>query len=192
MQELLKEWRLNQSIINDMDNELLLVVDADDKPLTPLRYQEVVTRRLWRRASGGAVIDSEKQRVLCQKRSALIPKPGMWTALFGGKSSPDETPLHTAQRELYEELGLHLADARFTFYEKFKVTERKQFEYVYLVNWNGNISQTKLDPKEVSEVVWMDMIEVIELLKHDSSWFSYGYDIEMLKTILLHPRDPKK
>jgi len=76
-----------------MDDELLLVVDENDNPLVPLKYKEAVARRSWRRASGGAIIDSEKQKVLCQKRSESIARPGMWTALFGGKAAPGETPL---------------------------------------------------------------------------------------------------
>jgi len=49
------------------------------------------------------------------------------------------------------------------------------------------MAQANLDPKEVSQVAWLDISQVIELLKHDSSWFSYGYDINMLEAIRDEP-----
>jgi 8-oxo-dGTP pyrophosphatase MutT (NUDIX family) len=167
-----------------MDQELLFVVDENDNPLPPLRRKEVVAKGLWRRAGGGAIVDRGHRKVLCQKRSAsLDERPGLWIALFGGKSAPDEAPIATAQRELNEEMGISVEQSELTFYKKIKSDERRQFEYLYWVYWDGEVSQINFDPSEVSEVAWLDISKVIELLKNDKNWYSYGYDIAMLESI---------
>jgi 8-oxo-dGTP pyrophosphatase MutT (NUDIX family) len=167
-----------------MDQELLFVVDEHDKPLPPLGRKEVIATGAWRRAAGRAIIDKENHRILCQKRSeSLDERPGLWIALFGGKSAPRETPLLTAQRELCEEMGIRVDQSALGFYKKIKSDERKQFEYLYWVYWVGEISRITFDPGEVSEVAWRDISEVVELLKHDENWYSYGYDIAMLESI---------
>lgn len=167
-----------------MDQELLFVVDENDNPLPPLTRKEVIAKGLWRRAGGGAIIDKNRRTVLCQKRSAALDeRPGLWIALFGGKSAPDEAPIATAKRELNEEMGISIEQSELVFYKRIKSDERKQFEYLYWVNWDGGLSQVKFDVNEVSEVAWQDIPKVIELLKNDKSWYSYGYDIEMLASI---------
>lgn len=167
-----------------MDHELLFVVDAHDNPLPPKEREEVIAKKLWRRACGGAVVDKEHHRVLCQKRSDHIDeRPGLWVAMFGGKSAPGEEPVVTAQRELREELGISVTQTDLTFYKKFKAQERTQFEYLYWIEWTGELSLINFDPDEVSKVAWHDISQVIALLEHDKNWYSYGYDIAMLQAI---------
>ncbi len=167
-----------------MNHELLFVVDENDNPLPSLERKDVIAMKLWRRACGGAVIDKEGRRVLCQRRSSIVDeRPGLWVVMFGGKSAPGEEPAVTAQRELHEELGIAVEQSDLIFYKKFKTQERHQFEYLYWVEWAGELSQVDFDPGEVSEVAWHDISEVVALLAHDKNWYSYGYDITMLQTI---------
>jgi 8-oxo-dGTP pyrophosphatase MutT (NUDIX family) len=166
-----------------MNYELLFVVDENDNPLPPLERKEVIASKLWRRACGGAVINKRRQ-VLCQKRSDKVDeRPGLWVAMFGGKSAPGEEPVVTAQRELREELGLVVELSELSFYKKIKAQERHQFEYLYSVEWTGELSEIDFDPGEVSKIAWRDISEVVELLAHDKDWYSYGYDIAMLQAI---------
>lgn len=167
-----------------MNTELLFVVDANDNPIPPLERKEVIAKGLWRRACGGAVVDKRNHKILCQKRSDQIDeRPGLWVALFGGNSVPGEAPALTAQRALYEELGLSVAQSDLVFYGKLKSEERRQFEYLYWVDWSGKPSQASFDRQEVSEIAWHDLSKAIELLKYDKGWYSYGYDIAMLEAI---------
>jgi 8-oxo-dGTP pyrophosphatase MutT (NUDIX family) len=167
-----------------MKNELIFAVDENDNPLPPLERKEVISKGLWRRACGGMVIDRINQRVLCQKRSdAVDQRPGLWVAIFGGKSVPGEVPIRTAQRELREELGLDVKQSDFIFYQKSKSDSRKQFEYFYWVEWSGEASEINFGPEEISDAAWHDAAEAVELLRYDNEWYSYGYDIAMIEEI---------
>lgn len=101
----------------------------------------------------------------------------------GGKSAPGESSQETTLRELYEELGIKAKESELTFYKKVKSDERRQFEYLYWFFWNGKETEIKFDRDEVAQVAWRDIPEAINLLQNDSSWYSYGYDVDMLQSI---------
>ncbi len=165
-----------------MSEELLFVVDENDQPLEPVLRSEAISKQLWRRVSGIMIIDRANNRVLCQKRSeAKDERPGFWIAMHGGKFAPGESPVMAALRELKEELGVELSELDLAFYKKVKSEDRRQFEYLYWLNWSGDSSKVHFDPKEVSEIAWRDNNEVAELLTKDPAWYSYGYDLEMLQ-----------
>jgi len=164
--------------------ELLFIVDQHNKPLEPKPRSEAIVQGLWRRTSGCVIVDEHSKNVLCQRRSdAKDERPGVWVAMFGGKSASNETAAETLARELREELGLSFADENITYYNIVKSSKRKQFEYLYTVRWSGNPADIAFDRHEVSEVAWVDINEAIRLLQSATNWYSYGYDIEMLTLI---------
>ena len=168
-----------------MSQELLFVVDENNKPLKPLPRNEVISRRLWRRTSGGILIHEPSKKVLCQKRSeSKDERPGLWIAEFGGKSAPSEDAKITAVRELEEEFGVTVNEDAMIFSSLIKSEARRQFEYQYYVHWEGNESDIKFDSKEVSEIQWMAIPKVIKHLQNDSTWYSYGYEIDMLMKLM--------
>lgn len=167
-----------------MSEELLFVVDEDDKPLTPLPRKYVIDNGLWRRTGDVMLVDKQKGRVLCQKRSETKDeRPGVWIAVFGGKSAPGETPEQTTLRELKEELGIILNKSDLNFCNKIKSDDRRQFEYNYWALWSGDVSKLQYDKVEVAQIAWHDITDVLDLLKGSPSWYSYGYEADMLKNI---------
>lgn len=167
-----------------MNDELLFVTDENDVPLTPLPRKLVIERGLWRRTGGMMVINIARTKVLCQKRSVTKDeRPGVWIAMVGGKSAPGETSEQTTLRELREEFGIQAEASELTFYKKVKSDTRRQFEYLYWFFWDGDESEIKPDPDEVSQVAWYEVSEAIKLLKNDSNWYAYGYDLEMLELL---------
>lgn len=167
-----------------MGEELLLVVDENDNPLAPLPRKQVIEQGLWRRTSGIILLDMQKVRVLCQKRSELKDeRPGVWIADFGGKSAPGEPPEQTILRELQEELGISLKNSDLNFYQKIKSNARRQFEYMYWAVWSGDISKLKYDPSEVAEIGWHDISEVLHLLQTSPNWYNYGFEADMFEII---------
>ncbi|MEO1549751.1 MAG: NUDIX domain-containing protein [Pseudomonadota bacterium] len=74
------------------------------------------------------------QRILLQLRDDWdhVNWPGHW-GLFGGGAEPEDQDLtHTAQREFYEEVGLHLELSRFVPMARLTATsERRTALFVY-------------------------------------------------------------
>lgn len=167
-----------------MSDELLFVVDEHDKPLPPLPRSEVIAKKLWRRTGAGMIVDKKRGKVLCHRRSDnKDERPGVWTALFGGKCGAGESPEETVERELYEEHGIKAEQAEIKFYRKYKSDDRRQFEYLYWVYTDSTKHKGKFDPIEVAEIAWLDTKEALRLLRSDPKWYSYTYDIDMLETI---------
>jgi 8-oxo-dGTP pyrophosphatase MutT (NUDIX family) len=167
-----------------MNDELLFVVDENDNPMTPLPRSEVIAKGLWRRTGGGMIVDKKLGKVLCQRRSDdKDERPGVWSALYGGKCGADEMPEETALRELYEEHGIAINENDLKFYTKFKSEKRRQFEYLYWIFIDSLTHKPNFDPVEVAEVAWKPVPEILRLLKSDPQWYSYTYDIDMLEAI---------
>jgi len=164
--------------------ESLLLVDADDSPIGSRPRDDVLSERLWHRASGGVVVDVVERLVLCHRRSSeKDERPGLWVATFGGKSSENEDPLSTAQRELREEYGIDLSADMFSFYGKHRSEERRQFEYLYVVPFDCK-SEVKFDLGEVAEVRWVSKEELSIHLVGDDKWYIYGYELDIINSAI--------
>lgn len=172
-----------------MSQELLCVVDENDNPLLPLPRDEVIAKGLWRRTGGGMIIDKKLGKVLCHRRSDnKDERPGVWSAMFGGKCGADEQPDDTTVREIYEEHGIKVQKSELVFYRKYKAEKRRQFEYLYLVYADSTKHEGKFDPVEVAEIAWKDTDEALRLLKTDPKWYSYSYDLAMLRQKAGNPK----
>jgi 8-oxo-dGTP pyrophosphatase MutT (NUDIX family) len=163
-----------------MSSELLFIVDEENNPLEPRPRSEAIELGLYRRASGIVIINPAEKTVLCQQRSASKDeRPNVWIAMFGGKARPNELGVEGALRELNEELNVDPNDCKLEYYDLVKAEDRKQFEYLYYVFLNDQRDFT-FDPVEVQQIRWLDIKTVIQSLKNDPKWYSYGYDIDML------------
>src|SRR3972149_9795928 len=105
------------------DQELLFVVDENNKPLKPLPRRVVHSQGIWHRTSHIWVINVKKE-LLCQKRSMKVDRyPGFWEPRFGGHLAPDEDYLVGAVKEIGEELGVKVAPKRVVFFKVYKSEE---------------------------------------------------------------------
>ena len=92
----------------DDQQELFIVVDKNDKIVDyKTRYECHHNKQLIHRAIGIVVLNNKGQ-VLLQKRSKNKDTyPGFYTISTSGHVDKGETYKQTAQRELFEELGIH-------------------------------------------------------------------------------------
>jgi isopentenyldiphosphate isomerase len=166
-------------------NELLFVVDENNKPLTPVQRHVVHEKSLWHRTTGIWVMNHKKQ-VLCQKRSMKKDiDPGLWETAFGGHVAPDETYLQNAQRELSEELGIKVLEENFIFYEILPQgqTVHKKFEALFAYEIDQEDTDFHIEKEEVDEIQWADLEEIKKILleKNDPQWIHHPWDGEMLR-----------
>lgn len=92
-------------------------------------------------------------KVLLGKRTSKVRFAGMWDA-FGGHREEGETSAHTLVRELFEELGIRVTEAKFLHeYEDKDPTSKETYHHhLYLVtNWQGT---PRIANPEHSETRW--------------------------------------
>jgi len=165
-------------------NEMLFVVDENNKPLESLPRHIVHTEKLWHRTSGIWVI-SRTGKILCQKRSLKKDlKPGFWEAFFGGHVGPTGTYLQNARREVEEELGVAIDEKDLIPYKILKSDKptHKEFQHVFalvLIDENNSFS---FEEEEIDEITWKSFAEVRRVLieTEDAKWVHKPWDKEVL------------
>jgi len=171
--------------------ELLFVVDENNKPLEPLPRDEVHSKGIWHRSTNMLVLNGDK--LLCEKRSfKKDTSPGKWQICFGGHLNPGEEYLETASRELQEEAGISLPPEDFKLrmvykYSKVdKLTGAKDNEFlgVFTVNWDGGISELKLEADEVEKAQWFSLDELKDAIANTDNWVDHGYEAQLIEELI--------
>lgn len=90
-----------------MTDELVTVFAADGRVVGSAPRSRVYAEGLWHGSAGVLVRSTDGQRLYVHRRTATKAVfAGMHDCLAGGVINPGETPLRTATRELFEELGV--------------------------------------------------------------------------------------
>lgn len=166
-----------------IDNqELLFVVDENNKPLKPQSRSTAHKNGLWHRTTGIWVINRKKQ-ILCQKRSLKKDiLPGYWEASFGGHLAPNEDYRHNGTTELSEELEIKVQESELIPYKVFKSDKptHKEFQQVFALITDAKNFDFEKD--EIEKLVWKDISEVKKVLleKKDQHWVLKPWDQEVL------------
>lgn len=170
------------------DQELIFVVDTDNKPVSPVARDVAHKEGLWHRSCDIWVINS-KGEILCQKRSMKKDvKPGKWEAFFGGHLLAGEEYLDSAVKETGEELGIAALPGEFEFFKVYKSDEdsgrgypHRQFKYIFRLKRDGDAGDFKYEEDEIDELKWMPFFEVRKIIveEKDPNWSLPGYAQEV-------------
>ena len=131
--------------------------------------------------------DSGGYLALLQKRSLQKDSfPGMYDTSSAGHIPAGEETLHSALRELKEELGIEATPGQFSYAGMFQIQYEKVFHEhifrdneiasVYVYQEPVAIEDLTLQESEVSEVRWFDLNEVWNEIKTDRSRFCVPTD----------------
>lgn len=159
-------------------NELLYTVSMFNQPITPLPRHEVHSKKIWHRTTHVWIINHDNQ-ILCQQRSPLKDtSPGKWEAHFGGHILASEHQDHNALTEIYEELGLNINKKDLHFFQIHSSKSTRQFQYIYLLFWNGEREELQLEQEEITQIKWFTLEKLTQILvtKKDSQWVIHGYE----------------
>lgn len=163
--------------------ELLFIVDENNKPLEPTTRQVAHKNGLWHRTTGIWIINSSKQ-VLCQKRSMKKDvKAGLWEAFFGGHLAPGQDYTESALQELHEELGIKVLHQELHPYKVFKNEDvHCEFEHIFGYSTDRSISDFKIETDEVDELRWVNLEELRRILGDlgVTTWVHKPWDQEVL------------
>ncbi len=154
--------------------EYLDVLDEQgEKTGESLPYDEVHKKGLFHRGVHVWFINS-KRELLLQKRTAnKRAYPDHWTMSAGGHISAGETTIEAAQKETREEIGLDLPASEFILLYSMKqprIVHREdytddEFDDVYLVHKDIDISDLTYAPDEVADARWIPVDEFKEWIK---------------------------
>ena len=102
--------------------------------------------------------------LLIQKRQPTKEKwPGLWDLTAGGCALQGENSRVAAEREIREELGLHLDLEKHQPY--FTVNFKTGFDDIYRLETEVDLHNLTLQPEEVQEVRWATWEDIQSLLQ---------------------------
>ena len=147
-----------------MDEYIDILNEKGEKTGKTFTYDETHQMGLIHRTVHVWLMNSKGQ-ILLQKRSReKRAYPGRWDISVGGHISAGQTSLEAAKRETEEELGLMLPDEAFTFL--FSIRQPRiehgkdfiddEFNDVYLVRSDVDVTSLELEKDEVDEARWID------------------------------------
>lgn len=174
--------------------EILDVLDENGNVVGKEERTKVHSEGLWH-IHVGIWLMNEKGELLFQKRSNKKKvNPGKWTRT-GGHVDAGESPEVGMQRELEEEMGLHIDSKNFELMEINKEeifskelgTTMRHFVYSYFAYTNAKIEDCKLQEEEVSDAKYMSIEEIEKLYEERNenytfiNWKNFPQKIEKLK-----------
>ena len=118
-------------------------------------------------------IYNDAGQILIQRRSLKKDTyPGSYHVAASGHIEAGSYPLIAAMRELAEELSIYpqatemelLGILKQSDHVPAKNLHNREFVYVYLLNFNGDITKLKLQEEEVDSVRWIEPNQIEEFL----------------------------
>jgi len=149
--------------------ELIDVLDsAGNKTKIMKTKPEVHQEGLWHNSVHIWFVNSKKE-ILLQFRSKFMDNnPSMWDVSVAGHVSSGESLTQAVIRELKEEINFDLNPAELKFIGKVKIQSvqkegtyiNNEFNYLYLIRKDLNISDLHLQAEEVTEIKWLPIPEL--------------------------------
>lgn len=139
--------------------ELLDVVDIDDRVIGQLTRGEIHARGLMHRAVHVLLYNS-RGLLFVQKRSELKDiNPGLWDTSAAGHVDAGEVPLDAAVRELREELGVTVATSALEPLGRLGPDPDTGNEFIQIYRAVSDVELT-LEVGEIDDGRWHDMLEL--------------------------------
>jgi len=166
--------------------EILDIVDENNNFTGEKLDRKVVHEKgLWHREVSVYIIN-ENNEILVQKRAATKKLcPNKW-ALCEGHIDSGEDEMSAAIREVKEEVGLNInkEDLISIGIEKSsKIREKiinNKFKYIYLVKTNTKLEDYKIQYEELSELKYLSINELIEIINNKDDNYIFSGSKEML------------
>ena len=143
-----------------MKEELIDIVDDDDKVLRQATWEEMHNKGLTHRSANVFVFNS-KGEIFVHRRAKNLPLyPGMHDVKIGGIVKAGESYEAAALREMKEEAGIGNVRLKYIFSMKFRSEHNNNNRKVFMCVYDGKI---KLQREEVESGEFMTIAEAKKL-----------------------------
>lgn len=148
--------------------ELFDVVDEQDQVLEQLPRSVVHSRRLLHRAANVFVFNSHDELLLQYRSATKDEYPHCYTSSASGHLSAGEDYAESAQREMWEEIGI---DTPLERLEKFPGTPQNAYEHTVLFRTYSNGPFT-FDPNEIERGDFFELNSIDQMLQEFAEQFT--------------------
>ncbi|MEZ7494992.1 isopentenyl-diphosphate Delta-isomerase [Leeuwenhoekiella aequorea] len=164
-----------------MSEELVILVDENDKEVGLMPKMEAHEKALLHRAFSVFVFNKNKELMLQRRASHKYHSPGLWTNTCCSHQRQGESNIAAGKRRLMEEMGFETnleESISFIYKAPFDngLTEH-EFDHILLGNYEDD---PNLNPEEVSEWKWMSLSDInTDMLENPdiyTEWFKIIFD----------------
>ncbi|MGI6423295.1 MAG: NUDIX hydrolase [Candidatus Dojkabacteria bacterium] len=157
---------------SDLKDELLTHVDENDNVISSVRREEChnESSKPWHRTIHVYLLNSKGELLLTKRSTTKDTSPNQIIATGAGHVRYGEDPLTTAEREMFEELGL---DVKLKFIKKYKIDYGFEREFIY-VYFSTVDSKPVLNSVEVAEVIYVPLDEFKDRFVKREIFFAPG------------------
>ena len=164
-----------------MSEELVILVDENDKEVGLMPKMEAHEKALLHRAFSVFVFNRNKELMLQRRASHKYHSPGLWTNTCCSHQRQGESNIAAGKRRLMEEMGFETnleESISFIYKAPFDngLTEH-EFDHILLGNYEDD---PNLNPDEVSEWKWMSLSDInTDMLENPdiyTEWFKIIFD----------------
>ena len=175
-----------------MADELIDICDENNNLLGIRKMKSEAHRDgLWHRAAHIWIYNSKGEILLQLRAKNKELYPGVWDTAAAGHVGAGEEPVDAALREVKEEIGLSVIKGNLEFFKIFKRMyvfrhlNNKEFYYVYLFKYDGDIRNLLLQEEEVERIEFVPILEFEEGIKtHPENYVAPGsYWLEMVEAL---------
>lgn len=148
----------------DPSEEILDIVDEQDRVVGTARRGEVYRRRLLHRCVFVLCRDAEDRIFVHRRSAAKLFSPGHYDVFVGGVVGSGESYAAAAVREAEEELGVSGIRPDHLFKFLFTSPDHSWWCDVYEARWTGPVSP------QVEEIDWHDFLTEGEIRRRLTEW----------------------
>jgi len=155
--------------------EMLEYYDEFNNEILGVAERKVIhDKELWHREIAVWVMN-EKKELLLQRRSSKKKIGANKLSITAGHIDMGERPEKAALRELKEEIGLEFKESELYFIGVYKNEQKNNncFSYNYIVKTNKKIEQMTMQEEEVSELMYISIVELEKRMKAQDEEISF-------------------
>lgn len=155
------------------DEELFDVVDENDCVIGVRTRSDVHRLKLLHRAAHIFLFRSDGRMLIHLRTETKEEFPSVWTSSASGHLSSGEGYLHSAERELQEELGI---TAPLSFITKVAACPETSLEFTELYRAESD-DELHVDPNEIADIRWLSVNEIRTMLESAPDDFSPAFRV---------------